>query len=1212
MRQLSKVIVFFLCVSCSLYGQTLSVTLLDLEDGLSQSNVNDTLKGPYGYYWFATQDGLSRYDGYSFKQYKLQTFPVLKSNFFTRIVQYDERHLLLGTANGLYKLNVLTDALTAIKPAVLSGLVVTDIQVTSEQINLIAGDKVFALNLSFEPLKQQTNTILASSSRSLFSLNEQSYYLSGIGSIEPIFLEQKLPQALERFNNQLHPEALAFSQHKGQLWLGTPTGLWLVDSTESKQVLTGVEAKFLVWDKRNTLWLAGKDGIFWGKQNEVGEVRLHQVETGLAEGSSLPTDDLSSLYADEDYIWFGMVSKGVAFHAAKQKWFENYSTNTQDITLPSNDVLSILSDQTELWVATGNGLVHIENDQIQLYNQEKAPSFYSNRVTKVVKDNRGRLWLGFDQGGLVYRQIKSDKFIRQPLLDYSVFVKDFLLVKDTLYVATVAAGLFALDLVTGEVVHYHKNSDKGLLTNRIQSLQKGPKDSVLIGSFGKGILQFNSQSKSFTPIENIYKGLAGVFTDAIISDMQILAADLWITTTTGAYRYNIITEQLFHLDAPKGLPNELVYTVLPDGDQLWLPTNKGITYYDPKTGFITSYGKQEGLINNEYNANAFAQTEQGILWVGGVEGLTAINTKLRPDLDTYLAPKLTEVKLFNRALSTEQKQSILDSSSTAVSLNLPSNARMFSLYFSTFQAGLANAVKFRYKLEGFDEQWVVNESGVNFITYTNIGYGQYQLLVSASLDKQNWSSATPVTITIAPPKWLTTQAKVSYFIVVIGLLSLLIYLIWGKLKAEKETYLKTKASEQKLQFSMHTSGSILWELDLVNRQYHLVDYQADEKESKTGALTEEGLNQVLHPDDATKLLEMLQGSLSEKVFMKRQYLRFNHSQGFIWMKGNSVVSQRNKEGEAEQIIGVSYNVNELKRTQLALKELNVELESRVEDRTQKLNESNGELKKTLDNLRLAQEELIESQKMASLGAMVTGIAHEINTPLGVCVTGLSHMNNLVLDIKTKLESKSLTQSDLIHFLATCSESLDLLNKNVERSAELVKSFKQVSVDQTAEELTQFSLFKLVEDTIVTLEGELKRKNVEVTLGFQPELKLVSYAASLSQVIRNLTLNTITHGFTEHSAGKITISVVDLSQEDNEILLIFSDNGSGIAEESLNKVFDPFYTSKRSAGNTGLGLHITYNLVVQKLKGAITVNSLSNTGTEFYIRLPVDLSLNDTA
>lgn len=1206
MFQLTKVIIFFLYCSFSLYGQELDVTILNTDDGLNQSTVNDTIKGPYGFYWFATQDGLSRYDGYTFKNFSPKTAPELKSNFFTRIVQFDHLHLLLGTANGLYRLNVLTEELKAVQVHALSGLMISDIQVTSTYIAVVAGDRVFIFNRDFSPYPQQLNPKLAKTGRSLFSFEGNQYYLSAAGKVESLFAIEPLHRVLEEFNQQPDTEALVVSEKLGEVWLGTSNGLWKIDQVQIKKILTDVEVRFLALDEFEHVWLAGKDGIFYGQKQE--ELTLTRVETGLGEHSSLPTNDLSSLYADSDDIWFGMVSKGVAFHAAKEEWFENYSTKTGKITLPSNDVLSVLPDRGDLWVGTGNGLVHIHKGSTLWLNKTNQPNFYSNRISKVEKDNYGRVWLGFDQGGLVFRDPESDEFKQLPLNSMSISVKDFLVIKDTLYVATVTSGLLAVDVNTGEFKHYHKNSTRKLLTNRIQSIQKGPDNSILIGSFGKGVFQLNPLTDELVSLSEIYEALPETLNSAIIADMKIVGMNLWIATTAGVFQFNLRTQKTLHLDTNSGLPNDLVYTMLFEGDRVWFPTNKGITYYEPDTQFITSYTKREGLINNEYNANAFAVDEEGMLWVGGISGLTAITPKLRPKFDAYLVPKLTEVKLFNRYLKGSDRKQVWQNNHSSPSLFLPAEARMFSLYFSTFQAGRANVVKFRYKLEGFDEQWVVNEAGINFITYTNIDYGEYKLLVSASLDKQNWSAPYEMQITVSPPIWFTVQAKVIYFLVAVLILLLVAYLVWGKLKAEKEAFVKTKINEQKLQFSMHTSGSILWELDLINLEFRMTDYQGDEKKCRVVPLTKEGLTKILHPQDAETLIDMLEDSLNDEVFMKRQYLRFESDDGFTWMKGNSVVSQRSGEGKAELVTGVSYNVNELKRTQLALKELNLELESRVKDRTEKLNVSNAQLQKTLENLQLAQEELIESQKMAALGAMVAGISHEINTPLGVCVTGLSHLNNLVSNVESKLESKSLTQKDLVEFLSTCTESLVLLNKNVDRSAELVKSFKQVSVEQTAEELTQFNLYQLVEDTVNTLQREIREKNIVIEITFDKTLRLISFSSSLSQVIRNLTLNTITHGFSTQKSGKIKISLVDISQEDNEILLIFSDNGSGIEEESLTKVFDPFYTSKRSAGNTGLGLHITYNLVVQKLKGAITVNSLSNTGTEFYIRLPKNLHL----
>lgn len=1210
MVRFSKLVIFLLLCSFPLHGQRLSTTLLTIEDGLSQSTVNDVLKGPYGYYWFATEAGLSRYDGYTFKNYNAHHFPQLKSSFFTRIVKLDQSHLLLGTVNGLYKINVLTEKLELIKKPQVSGAVISDIQLGANGVTVIAGDKVLHFDADFEISSRPINQALAKIGRGLFTYAGTQYYISAAGRVEPTFIDQEIATELTSFNRQIYSELLTFHAQQNELWLGTSEGLWKIEPSKVKKLLEGIEVKFIAKDQRQRIWLAGKNGIYSALVNDKETLALEEITTGLKEGAALSTYDLSSLYVGSEYVWFGMVSKGLAFYRPKEKWVENFSTKAGKITLPSNDVLSILTEPSIVWIATGDGLVYVQNDSAHLLNKTEQPSFYSNRVTKIEKDMAGRTWLGFDQGGLVYKGPATSNFRRLALKGDSVFVKDFLVIDDLLYVATKSSGLYAVKVNSGEVEHFHKNNTDGLLTNRIQSLQQGLNGSVLIGSFGKGIFLFDPETKIFTPATEVYPALAEPLKSAIIADMQIVGDELWATTSMGAFRYNLITKEVLHLSTKSGLPHDIVYTVIPDNGAYWLPTNKGIAYFESETNFITSYAKPEGFINNEYNANAFAKGVDGSLWVGGVSGVSVINPELRPKYEAHLIPKLTEVKLFNQEIRGEEKSKSVQIDFDSASLALASEIRMFSLYFSTFHVDLSKVVKFKYKLEGFDEKWVFNESGINFVTYTNIEYGEYKLLVSASLDNQNWSVPYEVEVVIAPPIWLTLKAKLLYLLVVSSILLLLAYLIWSKIKAEKEVFIKTKRSEQKLQFSMHTSGSILWEIDLVNSEFRMIDYQGKEKQCKIGALTKLGLTQVLHEQDAETLLEMLEGELNEDVFMERQYLRFLNNNEFTWMKGNSVISSRSGDGKAELITGVSYNVNELKRTQLALKELNQELESRVQERTEELNVSHGKLQTTLENLQLAQEELIESQKMAALGAMVTGISHEINTPLGICVTGLSHLDNLVDEIQDKLVNKSLTQADLVGFLHTCTESLRLLNKNVERAAELVKSFKQVSVEETDEQLSEFCLYKVVEDTLGLMKDEVTKNNIDIELTFDKTLTLNSYPSAISQVIRNLTQNTIAHGFSHRESGKINISVVDISAEDNEILLIFSDDGSGIEEESLTKVFDPFYTSKRSAGNTGLGLHITYNLVVQRLKGAITVNSLSDTGTEFYIRLPLNLRLDN--
>ena len=301
-------------------------------------------------------------------------------------------------------------------------------------------------------------------------------------------------------------------------------------------------------------------------------------------------------------------------------------------------------------------------------------------------------------------------------------------------------------------------------------------------------------------------------------------------------------------------------------------------------------------------------------------------------------------------------------------------------------------------------------------------------------------------------------------------------------------------------------------------------------------------------------------------------------------------------------IGFGYDITQLKTVEREIIQLNEQLEGKVEERTRSLSEANNQLGKAYDDLKQAQQTLVESEKMASLGSLVAGVAHEINTPIGISVTASSYLQERVADFKSHIDSKQLSRSYLNEFTVNLDESMQLLQSNLRRASELIASFKQVAVDQSSEARYNFSLADNLHQVVVSLGHKLKKSQCEVDIQCDPKLSIFSFPGSFTQIYSNLILNSINHGFDSwDKPKKITIKV---EQQGEELFIDYSDNGRGIPPEILPRIFDPFVTSKRGQGGSGLGTHIIYNLVVQLLKGRISCASEPGNGAQFHIRLPI--------
>lgn len=289
--------------------------------------------------------------------------------------------------------------------------------------------------------------------------------------------------------------------------------------------------------------------------------------------------------------------------------------------------------------------------------------------------------------------------------------------------------------------------------------------------------------------------------------------------------------------------------------------------------------------------------------------------------------------------------------------------------------------------------------------------------------------------------------------------------------------------------------------------------------------------------------------------------------------------------------------------QLTLSQNNT-LAKKVQARTDALKESNQELLSTLEKLHQFQSQLVETEKMASLGDMVAGIAHEVNTPIGLGVTASTLMSDRLIEIKQAFENKTLKSSQLKKFLTQGEENIGIIYRNLDRAAKLISSFKKVAVDQSSADIRVFDVKELLEEVILTLSAKLNVHNIKLTLDCPESLIIENKPGPINQILINLILNSIIHGFENQPDGEINISIVYLS---DQLHVNYKDNGIGIKESIKTKIFEPFTTTKRGSGGSGLGLHLVFNLVTQALNGHIDFESSEGLGTQFNITLPAVLA-----
>jgi len=272
----------------------------------------------------------------------------------------------------------------------------------------------------------------------------------------------------------------------------------------------------------------------------------------------------------------------------------------------------------------------------------------------------------------------------------------------------------------------------------------------------------------------------------------------------------------------------------------------------------------------------------------------------------------------------------------------------------------------------------------------------------------------------------------------------------------------------------------------------------------------------------------------------------------------------------------------------SLTEYRERLEQTVSERTAELRDTNATLLESLDQLKKAQAELIQNEKLVSLGTLVSGIAHEVNTPLGIAITAASHLAEEMRITRAALDEQKLTKSGFESFLDECNETEALLTNNLKRAAELIQSFKKVAVDQSSDQERQINLKQYLDEITLSLRPRLKRTGIEVINEIPANIELTIAPGAVAQIFTNLIMNSIIHGFKDKPEGGRILFRALLG--DHQIELIYEDNGAGMDESTLKRIYDPFFTTRRSEGGSGLGMNIVYNLVTSKLNGYIETTS----------------------
>ena len=981
--------------------------------------------------------------------------------------------------------------------------------------------------------------------------SDQSEQLSG-RFIQSLYLRQNgelwitaVPGGVSHFNAQtLHfssfddfPEqqlpfwqsaqVLAEDQQQ-RLWVGSRNGLAYIDGSGQSQLLSHptlseLNIRALLVDNDNRLWIGHRQGLI---QLDLNAAELDPIAITALSGQSV----LSMQLAEDGSIWLGTASAGVYVWESDTKSLQPFPVTAQtEAASPVHDLLLLPND--EIWLARLGGIERWQRSSQQLLHRDLPDpsdrfSLAHADVRALHQDREGVIWVGSYGGGLQhFQRSRQVSMLRYSLLhQHSLSSPDISSILELsngeIWLGSRGSGVDIVQPGQGIVARIEPGADSGQLQQGwVTAMTQRPDGKVWLATYPHGVYQVEPDSRSVQMLlsgTDFNESVRRFFTDSL--------QRLWLGTQQGLYLWddgvqqlvsypllspspqadylNALTEDplgqlwvgggatgLYRLHpgqsaaslvhfANRDTPTLSILGLLVAHNKLWLDTPEGLYFIDdfmaeqpllhpasadapssafganllqdshgriwsqqrlfnPVTGQLKPLAEHDGFLIGTPWFRAYQQSHDGKMLFGSTEGLLVVDADAyQPASDVFAPLVITALHIDGRATSLPTAE-----------LQIEPQQRGFSLEFAALDLLQANALRYRYQLTGFDDNWRTMDASQRQLSYTNLWPGHYQLRIQSSNAQGDWNpELLTLDIRVLPKLWQQGWFALLCLLLLIAVLTAL----------------------------------YLWRMRTERRKAIALRHQ---------------------------------------------------------------VTRQQRELEA------------------------------------------------------AQKLLVEKEKMASLGQVVAGVAHELNTPLGIGLTSSTVLLNETEQMTALYQQKQITNQKMQSFLQHCREHLQLLIKNLERSADLVHHFKQVAVDQNDARLQSIQLPHWLQERIKPYQ--LGYPDIDFHLSC-PQMQLELRAQALEQIIFQLLQNCCLHAFAMSGSKQVRI---ELSITATECHLLIEDDGQGIAPDIQQRIFEPFVTSKRGSQCHGLGLHLSYNLASQVLNGSIELQHSSPEGTRFLVRFP---------
>ncbi len=1178
---------------------TLPPKVIDFEhfstkDGLPDMVVYDIVQDGKGYLWFSTSNGISRYDGYQFRNYQndeKDPFSIGRGPVVNLFIDDQDRLWVAILGSGLFRFDESNDnfvyfkhdpqdpnSISSNSPYGLAQDEMGRLWITTIDAGVNRYDEVNNRFIRYRHDPDNPNSLAGDRSFSVFRDSTGDLWIDSTGkSLNRYNIREK---KWTHYLKGLSQANTFLEDQYGDLWVST-FGRGVVRFNRNRSKITTYQHDEsdpyslahnqvidIMEDDRGTIWFSTWGGglSVYDREND----RFIRYRSDPSNPFSLNTDDLWKIFQDRTgVIWIGTYGAGINKYDRKTERFPRMRANIADPnSLSHNNVKSVFQDSRgDLWIGTlGGGLNKYHSKQKTFTHFRHDPalsgSLSNDYVWKIVEDRSGTIWVATVNGLNKYLPQSNSfkRYQREPGNPKSL--------RDNVIRTMIVDrnGALWLGLQIGGIARHIRDNDSfayypiGTVHNNV--MFEDSTGSLWVGN-PQGLFRFDRQKDVFVRVTSEPDNPEIFFNEFVTVITEDRKGNLWVGRNNGLTRVEPDTGKLEDYSERSRLVNQDITGIIAeDSGRLWISTSSSLTVFNPESNRRRSYDL------GTFNRGAFEQGEDGKLYFGSTKGL--LHFFADGITDNLLPPPvvLTSIKKFDHEIVLDRPLSEL------TELTFSHTDRFFSLEFSALDFSDPSKNRYRYKLEGFDSDWREVGSDRRIATYTNLDGGDYLFRVTGSNNDGIWSDTyTELKITITPPFWKTWWWFTLCVLVIVGTFGLVYWNKSSQLRKVRSIAKALTESEEKYRNVVDNATEAICVLQ--DKRFIFFNPEAvrlfgfPEKR-----LYQMPLEAVIHPQDKTEIETMYQNQLQSGGVLSHSLRVVTEKDHTLWVDIKAVTIKW--ENQPAVLVFLT-DITEQKRS--------VEL-------------------------------LIQTEKMMSLGGMAAGMAHELNNPLGGILLG-------VQNIQRRLSSSFKKNHKIADELGVNLEKFQIylekrgihsqligIQESGAKASSIIANMLQFSRSSDSQQAPR-DLTLLMNKTLELAENDYNLKKridfrqIRIEKDYQENMPPVPCSETeIEQVALNLLQNAARAmaGNGYKRPPKISIRI---RLEEKAARVEVEDNGPGMDEETRNKIFEPFFTTKPVGEGTGLGLSVSYMIITNNHKGTLEVESEPNRGTKFIIRLPLD-------